>query len=120
MKYQYVVWDYCIEKDYKMLEDVQVEAGGIITGLRCNSSRTKLYDELGWDPLQTRRKVNKLILLYKIINGYSRNYLYDLIEPYRQSNQSNNLRTNDLQFKIPHIRTTSYMESFLPSTVKLT
>ena len=30
----------------------------------------------------------------------------------------NQLRANDLQFKIPHIRTTSFMESFLPSTVK--
>ena len=44
------------------------------------------------------------------------NYLYEFIELYRQSNQSYNLRTNDLQFKIPHVR--SYMESFLPSTVK--
>ena len=103
-----------------MLEDVQVEAGRIITRLRCNSSRTKLYDELGWNLLQTRRKIHtcKLILFYKILNGYPPNYLYDLIEPYRQSNHSYNLRTNDLQFKIPHIRTTSYMESFLPSTVK--
>ena len=31
---------------------------------------------------------------------------------------SYNLRTNDLHFKNPHIRSTSYMESFLPSTVK--
>ena len=37
----------------------------IITGLRCNSFRTKLYDELGWDLLQTRRKVHELILFYK-------------------------------------------------------
>ena len=115
MRYSDVIWDNCTEKDFKLLEDVQVEAGRIITGLRCNSSRTKLYDEQGWDLLQTRRKVHKLILSYKIINGYSPNYLYDLIEPYRQSNHSYNLRTNDLQFKIPHIRTTSYMKSFLPS-----
>ena len=43
--------------------------------------------------------------------------MYDLIEPYRQSNHSYSLRTNDLQFNSPHIRTTSYMESFLPLTV---
>ena len=73
----------------------------------------------GWDLLQTRRKVHKLILFHKtIINGYSTNYLYDLIEPYRQSNHSYNLRTNNLQFEIPHIRTTSYMKSLLPTTIK--
>ena len=86
--YSDVIWENCTQKDSKLLEDVQVEAGRIITGLRCNSSRTKLYDEQGWDLLQTRRKVHTLILFYKIINGYSPNYLYDLIEPYRQSTQS--------------------------------
>ena len=40
----------------KLLEEVQVEAGRIITGSRCYFSQTKLYDELGWDQLQTRRK----------------------------------------------------------------
>jgi hypothetical protein len=50
------------------LESVQVEAGRIITGLRVNSSRSKLYSELGWEPLYKRREKQKLILLYKIIN----------------------------------------------------
>jgi hypothetical protein len=31
------------------LQSVQVEAGSIITGLRVNSSRSKLYSELGWN-----------------------------------------------------------------------
>ena len=62
-EYSDVVWDICTEKDSKLLEGVQA-------GLRCNSSRTKFNDELGRDPLQTRRKVHKLILFYKIINGY--------------------------------------------------
>jgi hypothetical protein len=38
------------------LESVQVEAGRIITGLRVNSSRSKLYSELGWEPLYKRRE----------------------------------------------------------------
>ena len=77
-----------------------------------------MYDELGWDLLKTRRNIHKLILFYKIINGYSPQYLYDLIEPFLPSAHQYNLRTGALQFKIPNIRTTSYMESFFPSTVK--
>jgi hypothetical protein len=34
----------------------------IITGLRINSSRTNLYSELGWEPLEARRDKHKLIL----------------------------------------------------------
>ena len=33
LKYSDVVWDNCTEKDSILLEDVQVEAGRIITGL---------------------------------------------------------------------------------------
>jgi hypothetical protein len=57
-----------------LLESVQVEAGRIITGLRVNSSRSKLYSELGWEPLYKRREKQKLILLYKIINGLTPDY----------------------------------------------
>jgi hypothetical protein len=40
---------------------VQVEAGRIITRLRINSSKSKLYEELGWEPLYKRREKLKLI-----------------------------------------------------------
>jgi hypothetical protein len=96
---------YCSEKDSKLLEDILVEAARIITGLRCNSSRSKLYDVLGWDLLKTRRNIHNLILFYKIIHGYSPQYLYDLIEPYLPSAHQYNLRTGASQFKIPNIRT---------------
>jgi hypothetical protein len=36
------------------LESVQVEAGRVITGLRVNSFRSKLYSELDWEPLYKR------------------------------------------------------------------
>lgn len=41
-----------------------------------------------------------------------------LLEPYRTPVHTYNLRISDVQFKIPQIRTTSYMNSFFPSTVK--
>jgi hypothetical protein len=59
LEYSDVVWDNCSEKDSKLSEDIQIEAARIITGLRCNSSRSKLYDELGLDLLKTRRNIHK-------------------------------------------------------------
>jgi hypothetical protein len=53
-----------------LLESVHVEAGRIIIGLRINSSKTKLYVEFGCEPLYKRREKHKLILMYKIINGF--------------------------------------------------
>ena len=86
-------------------------------GLRHNSSRSKLYDELGWDLLCTRRMIHKLILLNEIINGFGSQYSCDLLEPLYPRSHQYNLRNN--KFILPQIKTTSYMESFLPSTTKL-
>ena len=102
----------------KILEDLQVETARIITRLRHNSSRSKLYDELGWDLLSTRTVIHKLILLYEIINGFAPQYLCDLLEPFNPRSHQYNLRNNNKSI-LSQIKTTPYMENFLPSTTKL-
>ena len=81
LEYGDIIWDNCSERDAALLEDVQVTAARIITGIRINSSRTILYNELGWDALSARRKVHKLILFYKIVYGLAPLYLLDLLKP---------------------------------------
>lgn len=103
-----------------LLEDVQITAARIITGLRINSSRTKLYYELGWDMLSERRKVHKLILFYKMVNHMVPTYLENLLEPCIPPITPYPLRNHDEStYTIPQARTTSYLKSFIPSTVKL-
>ena len=46
LAYGNLIWDNCTHNEANLLESVQVEAGRIITGLRVNSSRSKLYSEL--------------------------------------------------------------------------
>ena len=69
MEYDDVVWGNCTKDNSKLLEKVQIEATRIITGLRVNSSKSNLYKELGWEPLQAQRDKHKLTLFYKIINS---------------------------------------------------
>jgi hypothetical protein len=47
LEYADIVWDNCTLHESNVLESVQVEAGRIITGLRIDSSKAKLYEELG-------------------------------------------------------------------------
>jgi hypothetical protein len=83
LEYGNVIWDNCTQNEANLLESLQVEAGRIIAGLRVNSSRSKLYSELGWESLYERREKQKLILLYKIISGLTPDYRYmhDMIQP---------------------------------------
>ena len=58
-----------------LLEQIQYQAGLIVTGCWQGSSRSKLYDELGWESLQERRKFHRLTLYYKILNNHTPEYL---------------------------------------------
>ena len=65
LEYGDVVWGNCTKKETNLLDSVQIEAGRIITGLPCNSSRQKLYHELGLETLENRPNKHKPILFYK-------------------------------------------------------
>lgn len=119
LEYGDVVWGNCTKENSELLEKVQIEAARIITGLRVNSSKSILYSELGWETLQSRRDKHKLILSYKIIHGLAPQYLLDLIQPYFPTEHAYNLRSNGNFYSLPLCRTTSYYNSFIPSTIKL-
>ena len=115
LEYADIVWDNCTLHESNLLESVQVEAGRIITGLRINFSKTKLYEELGW-PLYKRREKHKRILMYKIINGHTctPNYLSDLVQPYAENVHNYKLRQqiSNENLRFPYCNTVSYNKSF--------
>ena len=109
LEYGDIIWDNCSERDAALLEDVQITVARIITGLRITSSRSILYNELGWDALFVRRKVHKLI--YKIIYGLAPHYLQDLLKSCFPPQTSYPLwNQNGLTFLIPQARTSSYIK----------
>ena len=95
LEYGDIIWDNCSERDAALLEDVEVTAARIITGIIINSSRTILYNEIGWDALSVRRKVHKIILFYKIGYGLAPHYLLDLLMPCFPPQTSYPLRNQD-------------------------
>lgn len=107
------------QKNSNLLQNVQIEAGRIITGIRRNS-RTALYSELEWEPLYKERERQNLVLFYKIVYGIAPVYLQDLILPFIPPRHGYNLcNVGNFTFVIPQSRTVSYYNSFLPSTIQL-
>ena len=47
LEYADIVWDNCSLYESNLLESVLAEAGRIITGVRVNSLKSKMYEELG-------------------------------------------------------------------------
>ena len=78
-----IIFHNCAEYLMDMIESIQYQAGLIATGCWQKTSRVKLYEELGWESLSSRRSSRRLIAYHKIHSNNAPAYLseYVLIEP---------------------------------------
>jgi hypothetical protein len=63
------------------VERIQYQAAPAITGAWQGSSRSKMYDELGWESLSDRRKCRRSLQVHKIINNSTLSYLKVKLPP---------------------------------------
>ena len=94
------------------LESVHYSAALAVTGTWRGTSQEKLYAELGWESLSSRRWSRRLTLFYKIINNLSPVYTKDPIPPLHQSQYS--LRCQDFIERL-RARTEKFKSSFYPN-----
>ena len=80
-EYACELWDNCGIGNSQKLEQLQLEAARIFTGLPIFTKTEILYRETGWELLSARRKRRKLQLCYNIVNKNTPNYLCTLIPP---------------------------------------
>ena len=93
------------------IESVQYSAALAITGAWRGFSQQKLYAELGWESLSSRRWSRRLTLFYKIVNNLAPDYTMDPIPQLHQSRYS--LRKQDVVGQIM-ARTEKFKSSFYP------
>ena len=98
------------------IERVQYQAALAVTGTWKNTNTDKIYEELGWENLSKRRWFRRLVQFFKIQNGLTPDYL-KIPVPFTRNQGPATRITN----AVPSIkcRTTSYMNSFYPNTIKI-
>jgi len=116
MEYADVVWDGCKEVDSELLEGLQYESAQVVTGAIKGTSKSKLFAELSWESLKTRRFMHKLTLFYKIVNYLTPPYLTMLLPQKVAAKSCYSLRSSDNFSSIP-ARTNRFKKSFLPSVI---
>ena len=117
LEYGSTVWDpHCNGLDDE-LENVQKRTArlNVLTGNYSyeTGSMTAILEELKWETLQKRRKDNRLILLYKGLNGKARIPTDDLIPKNRRFRNQ-----HSLVFQIPTASKYAYKKSFFPQTIR--
>jgi hypothetical protein len=113
LDYASAAWDPHTQKNINSLERVQKRAARFITNnYSWDSSIILIMQELGWVPLQTRRKCHRLTSLYKMINGQLDVNHNDYIAP----KPNRERRGYSQQFKQLAARTDAFANSFFART----
>ena len=94
------------------LESVQYSAARAVTGIRKGTSREKLYIELGWESLSSRRWSRRLILFYKIMNNLLPLYTKESTPQPHQTNYF--LRNQDVVWRM---RARTEQSGFYPNCI---
>ena len=109
-----VIYDLVYNSSFhEKLESLQYNACLAITEAIGGTSSEKVYQELGLESLKSRHWFRKLCYFYKILNGRSPSYLFDLIpnlNRVRETRHSNNISEI-------HTRHNYFKNSFFPSTL---
>lgn len=117
LEYGDCIWDNCTLYEKQELDKIQNEAARIVTGATILVSTQNLYQEVGWESLQTRRYKHKLNLFFKMQHDLTPAYLSSLIPPLVCEISMYNLRNAD-DFLTINCRTQLYYSSFIPSVVR--
>ena len=116
LEYGSVLFDNCTAAMANMIENVQRQAALTITGAYTNTTHIQLLKELGLSLLSQRRIVSKLLMIFKIRNFLTPEYLRNLLppdeEPHYQTRNAQNIR-------LPKIKKNYFLKSFIPSSIRL-
>jgi hypothetical protein len=115
-EYACELWDNCGIGNSQKLEQLQLEAARIVTGLPIFTKTEIVYrDRLGITICETEEKETSTFF-YNIVNKNTPNYLCTLILPTIQSTAVYPLR-NGNDIIIPFCRLSSNRDSVIPSTI---
>ena len=96
------------------VERIQYQAALAVTGTWQGSSRTKLYEELGWETLSDRRMCRRILQVHKIENEHTPSYLKEKLPTHHQSQPDGNILKT---FHEQRSRTNRYKNSFFPDAI---
>ena len=116
LEYASAAWDPSSVEDITKMEKVQRQAARFAHSNyhydRAPGCITKMVSDLGWEPLQHLRKVERLLTFYKIQQGLIETDTDDIIHP-------SNKRTRGQQRLYQPAATVSvYKNSFFPRTIQ--
>ena len=115
LEYCSSAWDPGQIGHIKQVEAVQRKAARFVSGDWSRySSVTDILQQLGWQSIQERRLIRRLVLMYQAHHGLFAIHL----PPYVQPPSRPMPRKHPLQYAPIHSKWNPYMDSFWPRTIR--
>ena len=95
------------------IEKVQYKAALAVTGAWQGSNRSKIFEELGWESLSDRRMSRRILMMHKIVNNQTPDYLTAKLLPMARAPIANPLSLREYR-----CRTGRFMSSFFPDAAR--
>ena len=106
-----LVWDCCSTGLAEKLQKLQNRAARILLSAPYDSSATDLFRRLHWKNLRNQRLSAKAIMMFKILNGQTPDYLSNKFI-FRNDTTSYRLRNSEMRLALPQPRTDYVRKSF--------
>ena len=98
-----------------MMEKVErIQYQAAISGAWRGSSRSKLYEGLGWETLSDRRMCRRILQIHKIFNNKTPSYLKNKLPPNCRPLYSGNIRKS---FHEITYKSNRYKNNFFPDAI---
>ena len=95
------------------IEKVQYKAALAVTGACQGTHRSKLYEELGWESLSDRRMSRRVLIMHKIVNNCTPDYLRNKLSAVARGPVA-----DPLTFRQYRCRSGRFLKSFFPDATK--
>ena len=113
------LWDNCCAYLKEKLQKFQNRAARIIAGASYEIPSADVLETLGWEALEVRRKRNKAILMYRILNNQGASSLKESFTRISALEINYNLRNSSTDLVLPHSKRKFLKNSFKFSGAKL-
>jgi hypothetical protein len=113
------LWDNCCAYLKEKLQKLQNHAARIIAGASYEIPSADVLETLGWEALEVRRKSNKAILMYRILNNQGASSLKESFTRISALVINYNLRNSSTDLVLPHPKREFLQNSFKFSGAKL-
>ncbi len=117
LEYASIVWDPHQQKDIDKLERTQRKAARFVyRDYSRNTSVTELLRKLQWSPLAERRRQQRLVFMYKILNGHVKGLDTENVLV-RNTNKTRRGASGNC-FNIINAKSQQYKHSYYPRTIR--